>query len=313
MPVKGDGARVAVRCELAPLMEDSTMACRRPHLSFVSALLLMTLAWTAPTFAVPMVTTDSGASVADIQDGVTNFQAALGNPNNGNAAGTTGGRREINWDGGNVNLLDNGPGGTPFNVFLNTRGGQFSTTGSGFVQAPPSGGAQNGLVGQFTNATYATTFAAFSPSRLFVPIGSNEFDAIFFVPGTNGATRATVSGFGVVFSDVDVANTTHMDFFDLANNPLGSFNVPVGGATNASFSFLGVIFTTEQIGRVHVVLGNSALATNANDGVGGVELVAMDDFLFAEPRAVPAPAGLALLIVGGAALGAIAQLRSRRS
>jgi hypothetical protein len=200
-------------------------------------------------------------------------------------------------------------------VFLNNRGGQFLTNGTGFVQAPPSGGAQNGLVGQFGNPTYATTFAAFSPSRLFVPVGSNEFDAIFFVPGTNGGTRAIVTGFGIVFGDVDVANTTHMDFFDRQDHLLGSFFVPVGGAANASFSFLGVRFDAgEQISRVHVVLGNTALGPGATDNpAGGVELVAMDDFLFSEPRGVPQAAGLVLLGLGAMALGLLSGRRARKA
>jgi len=280
---------------------------RMPFLS-LSAALVLAAAWPIPAFSVPVTFSASGSNTSSIQPTVDAFRAALGSPNNGNAAGTTSGRREINWDGGNPALLDNGPGGTPFNVFQNTRGAQFTTGGTGFVQAPPSGGAQNGLAGQFSNATYGTTFAAFSPSRLFVPIGSNAFDALFFVPGTNGGVRATVGGFGIVFSDVDLANTTHMEFFDLQNNPLGSFNVPAGGATDASFSFLGVNFSTEQIGRVRVVLGNSALGPN--DGA-GVDVVAMDDFVFAEPRAVPAPGVLPLLIMGGGILGVAARLRRR--
>jgi hypothetical protein len=284
------------------------MTLRRTLLLSPWVALVLVSACPMPAFSVPTTFNASGPNAASISTTVANFQAALGNPNNGNAAGTTGGRREINWDGGNVNLLDNTPGGTPFNVFLNTRGGQFTTSGTGFVQAPPSGGAQNGLVGQFTNPTYATTFAAFSPSRLFVPIGSNAFDALFFVPGTNGGVRATVGGFGIVFSDIDLANTTHMDFFDLQGNSLGSFNALAGGATDASFSFLGVNFSTEQIGRVHVVLGNSALGPN--DGA-GVDVVAMDDFLFSEPRAVPAPGVLALLVMGGVVLGAATRLRRR--
>ena len=71
-------------------------------------------------------------------------------------------------------------------------------------------------------------------ARSFVPIGSNAFDALFFVPGTNGVP-ATVGGFGIVTSDIDLANTTHMDFFDPQGNSLGSFNAPAGGTTNASF------------------------------------------------------------------------------
>lgn len=101
-----------------------------------------------------------------------------------------------------------------------------------------------------------------------------------------------------------------MDFLDLQGNSLGSFNALAGGTTDASFSFLGVKFSTEQIGRVHVVLGNSAFGPNANDGA-GVDVVAMDDFLFSEPRAVPAPGVLALLVMGGVVLGVATRLRRR--
>ena len=39
------------------------------------------------------------------------------------------GRREINWDGGDPTIMDTTPPVTPFNVFLNTRGSQFTTPG----------------------------------------------------------------------------------------------------------------------------------------------------------------------------------------
>src|SRR6185503_9135601 len=94
------------------------------------------------------------------------------------------------------------------------RGGQFTTPGTGFVQAPPSGGANGGLAAFFGNATYGNDFGVFSPNRLFTPVGSNVTDGFFFIPGTNGATAATVSGFGVVFTDVDLPDTTKIQFFD---------------------------------------------------------------------------------------------------
>ena len=289
------------------------MMLRRLLLSSLCTVVAMMLAWTPYAIASPIEFINSGANAVAIQGTVDAFRTALGNPNNGNAAGTTGGRREINWDGGNVALTDTTPGGTPFNVFLNTRGGQFiaGAGGTGFVQAPQSvsgGGNGNGLAGLFNNASYGTGFAPFSPSRLFVPVGTNAFDALFFVPGTNGGTRATVSGFGIVFSDVDLANMTHIDFFDLQGNLLDSVNVPPGGAANQSFSFAGVLFTTEQIGRVHVVLGTNALAQGVSDGA-GVDVVAMDDFLFSEPRAVSAPGVLTLLLTGAMVLGAATRLR----
>src|SRR5438093_5710339 len=154
-------------------------------------------------FVPPTVFQAAGPTAASIQSTVDAFRAALGNPNNGNAPGPlASGRREINWDGGGANVNTDVPV-TPFNVFLNTRGGQFTTPGTGLSQAPPSGGPQGGLAGLFNNATYSAIFSTFSPLRLFTPVGSNITEGLFFVPGSNGTVRATVSGFGAVFTDVD--------------------------------------------------------------------------------------------------------------
>ena len=73
------------------------------------------------------------------------------------------GRREINWDGGNPPVDNTTPTPvTPFNVFLNTRGAQFTTPGIGLTQAPPSGGPEGGLEVLFNNPTYGATFSTFS-------------------------------------------------------------------------------------------------------------------------------------------------------
>jgi hypothetical protein len=163
-----------------------------------------------------------------IQATVDAFRAALGNPNSGNAPGPLpSGRREINWDGGGVNT--NAPGPTPFDAFLNIRGARFTTPGTGFVQAPPSGGPDNGLVGFFGNPTYGTTFGVFSQPRVFTPVGSNVTDGLFFIPGPSGSTvPATVSGFGAVFTDVDSANITKIDFFNENGALLTEAFVPAG-------------------------------------------------------------------------------------
>jgi hypothetical protein len=165
--------------------------------------------------AVPVTFSVGGDdTAASIQATVDSFRAALGSPNNGNAPGPlAGGRREINWDGGGgVDVTTAAT--TPFNVFRDTRGAQFTTPGTGLSQAPPSGGPTNGLVGLFANPTYGTTFSTFSPLRLFVPVGSNITDGLFFLPGSNGAVPATISGFGAVFTDVDLANTTTIAYFN---------------------------------------------------------------------------------------------------
>jgi hypothetical protein len=81
--------------------------------------------------AQPAVFQAAGPTADSIQGTVDEFRAALGDPNNGNNPGPlASGRREIDWDGGGNNNTTTAPV-TPFNVFLNTRGGQFITRGQG--------------------------------------------------------------------------------------------------------------------------------------------------------------------------------------
>ena len=78
----------------------------------------------------PMIFQAAGPTAEAIEGTVDAYRAALGDPNNGNAAGPLpSGRREINWDGGGPPVDNTAPlpPVTPFNVFLNTRGGQFTT------------------------------------------------------------------------------------------------------------------------------------------------------------------------------------------
>src|SRR5262245_40955837 len=76
----------------------------------------------------------AGPTASSIQSAVDQFRVSLGGANNGNGPAAATGRREINWDGGGSTATSPGP--TPFDVFLNTRGGRFETPGSGFVQVP---------------------------------------------------------------------------------------------------------------------------------------------------------------------------------
>jgi hypothetical protein len=124
-------------------------------------------------FVAPSVFQAAGPNIASIQGTITDFRAALGDPVNGNALEEkVTGRREINWDGGVPPSDVTTPPVNPFNTFLNTRGAQFTTPGIGLSQAPPSGGPQGGLVGLFGNASYATTFRAFSPCGCSRPWGA---------------------------------------------------------------------------------------------------------------------------------------------
>ena len=259
--------------------------------------------------AIPVVFSVAGDNTTvSIQPTVDAFRAALGDPNNMNAPGPlTTGRREINWDGGGSTA--NTVAGTPFNGFLNTRGAQFATPGTGFIQAPASGGADGGLAAFFGNATYGSTFGFFSPVRLFTPIGSNVTDALFFIPGTNGGLRATVGGFGAVFTDVDLVGSTTIQLFDINNSVLFSQAVLPGTVANQSLSFLGVVFDAgERVARARITTGNTALGPN--DG-GGVDVVVMDDFLYREPRAVAEPSIVFLLASALGGLGIAGWRRQR--
>jgi hypothetical protein len=60
------------------------------------------------------------------------------------------------------------------------------------------------------NPGYATAFAPFSVPRLFRSVGTNVFDTVFVLPGTD--TPATTNAFGVVFSDVGVSGPTKLDY-----------------------------------------------------------------------------------------------------
>jgi PEP-CTERM motif len=256
--------------------------------------------------ATSVVFTASGSGAASIQTTVDNFRTAVGNPNNANLPGElSSGRREINWDGGGT---ANTPGGTPFNAFENTRGALFTTPGTGFTQAPTAAG---GLDVVFGNATYIDLFQTFSPARVFTPVGSNITDTTFSIPGSNGLSPATVSAFGAVFSDVDLANTTSLQFFDVGGASLGTFFAPNVAGAGQTLSFLGVLFNAgERVGRVRIITGNAALSSTALDSQS--DLVVMDDFIYSEPKSVPEPSTFVLLGTGLAAFGFAASRRRRR-
>jgi hypothetical protein len=236
---------------------------------------------------VPLVIQAAGPTIGSIQGSVDGFRAALGAVNNGNAAGPLdGGRREINWDGGGSTATAIAP--TPFTGFLVTRGALYTTPGTGFVQAPTSGLAET-----FDNPSYETIFQAFSPVRLFSPIGSNITDLEFFVPG-GGNIPATVNGFGAVFTDVDqpdgipgskafIRRTTLIECFGVDGKLLFSSFAPASPG-DGNLSFFGIKFEDALIARVRITTGTGDPGFDDNANKGKRDVVMMDDFIYGEPQ-----------------------------
>jgi len=242
---------------------------------------------TGRDFVAPTVFQAAGPTVASIQNTVDQYRTALGDPNNGNVVGQSSGRREINWDGGGSTAT--AVVGTPFTGFLANRGALFTTTGTGFVQAP-----LGGLVDTFHNPTYASIFQPFSLQRLFSPIDSNVTEVTFFVPGPDNKP-ATTNGFGAVFTDVDLPNgsgpgdtngnrkaSTLIECFGTDGGLIFSSFVPASPG-DGSLSFFGIVFGDARIARVRITSGDAPPGPN-DDGTH--DIVMMDDFLYGEPQPV---------------------------
>jgi hypothetical protein len=254
--------------------------------------------------AVPITFSGSGILPGDILTAVGNFRTDLGTLNP-NVAGS--GRREINWDA--VPDAFAAPNNLPADFFnVNSpRGVVFTTTGTVFQVSANAVNPNNTpvLFGNI-NATYPSLFQTFSPQKLFTALGSNVLDVDFFVPGST--TPALTRGFGSVFTNVTLSNTTSLTFFDANNVSLGTFFAPAVPGTNQSLSFLGVDFGIDIVSRVLITNGNAALGPNEG---AGIDLVVMDDFVYGEPvSAVPETSTLMLLAGGFLGFGLIRWCRN---
>jgi len=236
-------------------------------------------------FAAAVITVAAGANAAAIQPAVDTFRTNLGGPNNGAGGSFTFGRREINWDGAPDNFSE--PNALPYNFFnVNSpRGAVFHSIANigGNHQFRVSASASSGTAVRFGNidATYSIIFQTFSAERLFQARFANEIEILFFIPGTN--IPATVSGFGAVFCDVDSSNT-FIEYYDPTGNKISGSSLNV--ASNG-LSFIGTYFNAgERVAKVIIRLGNSNLQSGNVDGTNSVDVVAMDDFIYGEPRAL---------------------------
>ncbi len=240
--------------------------------------------------AAPVVRQGSGANTAALQAVVDQFRTDLGGNNNGVGGSFTTGRREINWDGVPDSFSE--PNNLPLDFFNvnSARGVIFNAiedaTGAGLNQFAVSSNTASGVPVRFgnLNAAYSTTFTTFSAQRLFIARNTHIMEVNFVIPGTN--IPATVSGFGVVFADVDSATGGNRSVIRVYDKNGRQLSAASAGVLNNGLSFVGISFNAgERIARVVIESGNAALSGTNDDGVNGVDVVAMDDFIYGEPRA----------------------------
>jgi len=207
---------------------------------------------------------------------VDEFRNALGPSNGGTAGEQPTGRREINWDGAGANPFNN-RNDFPAD-FFNTNvkaGAVYTTAGTGF--------RNDSTAFREVNPAYTTEFNAFSPTKIFAPIGSNLVDQLFRVAGQ--PTPAVVSGFGIVFSDVDLAEKTTIQLIGQDGSTLGTYSAPIRSDAGG-LSFIGVTYPDAIIARVRITLGTGALGAAVNDVTAGgtVDVVVFDNVIYGEPK-----------------------------
>ena len=215
-----------------------------------------------------------------IADKLAEFRAALGGSLNApNAPPADSGRREINWDGVPAALTDVDTFPANFFNVNSKRGVVMSTPGTG-LRVDSTAFAS-------VNAGLADQFKAFSPKKLFMAVGSNQVEVDFRLAGTT--TSGLVKGFGVVFSDVDKAAATRVEYFDANGVEIASIASPAHLGAQG-FTFVGAVFDAPIVARVLITSGEAALnATITDVSAGGTyDLVVMDDFVYGEPQPLPA-------------------------
>ncbi len=277
--------------------------------TLLSALMVFAILPNLPQTQAQTVYSEAGATAGDITGTVDAFRDAIGPLNPFVPEDFAEGRRQINWDAAPDAVSAPNPFAGDFFNFGSSpraRGIEFSTPGTGFqLSATEASG-----VGEYfanINSQYDQIFDAFSPERLFTPLGSNVTEVTFFKP-SDQTTPALTKAFGVIFSDVDLADTTSIELFDGSDNSLGEFfaeNYTETGVDNPNqhFSFLGISFNDSLISRALITTGTDALG-GLEELTTGVDLVTMDDVIFGEPQAVPEPGAatvvlLSLLVAGG--------------
>lgn len=243
----------------------------------------------------PQQFTASGAS--EVATAIAGFKAAIGGADNGAVTGSQpAGFRQITWDDVPDSLAS--PNEFPVDYYNTTspRGLLVTFLGSPYFvhfrvsadAANPSSAAP--LFGDL-NAAYGSLFTAYSPERIIDVFIDNpsfaaggQFKVYFHVAGST--VPATVSGFGAVFTDVNLANVSSLEYLDADGRSLGKFFVPPA-AGHQTVSFLGVQFPTARVSSVIITAGASDPTHPGEDATH--DTVALDDVVYAEPQRLAPP------------------------
>jgi hypothetical protein len=222
----------------------------------------------------PLVFKASG----DINSTLNDFRNLLGTLNT--TPGATSGRREINWDGVPDSLVGKA---LPDDFFNPTGAGAPIARQRGLIYAPMTGEFQVSN-NNFSTIDPAATgeFSAFSGAKTFANVTTNAWPISFQVAGQT--TTAFTRGVGIVFSDVDLTNSTSLEFFE-GDKSLGKFFAPPH-AGGTSFSFLGVYFPgSQRVTKVEVRHQGILIDRQKDISSGGQhDLVIFDDFIYSEPQ-----------------------------
>ena len=233
----------------------------------------------------------SGSGAASLTQQMLQFRIALGGTDNGIGGSYTSGRREIDWE---VPDSFASPVNLP-NIYYNgiSPRGLILDAGysSGSLRVSAGQGNFNNTPVRFgdIDPSYTAMLKPYSGQRVVAGVdnsgGSDDphfIEVSFVIPGTK--TPATVKGFGVVFTDVDILGTALVKCFGADGRELG-FSVAATTANNG-LSFVGIVFNEgERVAKVRIISGSRELAQGNIDN-GARDIVAMDDFIYGEPRAM---------------------------
>ena len=223
-----------------------------------------------------------GSDPAAISSTVDLFKAALGPAVAPTPENSPDGHRSINWDAkAPTRAVSDDVNGTFPGDFFNTnffpraRGVNMVTQGTGMRLSSFADSGEPTLFG------VSSEFQDFSPERLFGVTGGSVVELEFRDPA-NPTLPAVVDGFGSVFTGVDQADLTFIEYFDVGGSLIHTVVAPVS-TPGGGLSFAGATFQQPVVARVRITAGNAGVD---QCNVDTKDCVAMDDFIYGEPQPV---------------------------